>query len=267
MPGSARGSWFPRYVRLSRPRRWMADIVHFGKKSHVMGGSKIINVAPVAAARRSLGVRVSWAAIMVRTVGLLAERWPEFRRSYMPFPWPRIYEHPFCVVAPVIEREWRGDPAVFVNPIPAPEHRSLDEIERYLRMLRKAPIESIGGYRRLIRIAGFPRPLRRLLLRLVFHWSGRMRTRYAGTVAVNVMISRRFLTVQSTSPLTLSVFFGIPQPNGDVSVEVFFDHRVIDGMQGVRMYKDLEATLNHEIVAELRQLAAAGLPRECAGEF
>ena len=43
-----------------------------------------------------------------------------------------------------------------------------------------------------------------------------------------------------------------------MNIQAFFDHRVVDGMDVIRLLADLEAVLNSRVVAELEQLALAG---------
>ena len=249
-----------RYVSLTLPRRWMGDVVHFGLRSHVVGGNRIINVSAAAAARRARGRPVGWGAILIRALGLVAQRWPELRRAYLPYPWPHLYEHPHCVATAVIERLWRGEHAVFFEQIPAPELRSVFEIDRLLREMKTAPVERVGGYRRLIRFARLPTPLRRLIFWLALSWWGRKRSRYFGTFSINSIPARRTWIMQSTTPLTFSLFYGVVEPNGDMMVQILVDHRVIDGMAVARLVSDLQAILDNELVAELTRDGPASAP-------
>src|SRR5262249_5417226 len=129
--------WLPRSTSIPLHRRWMGDIVHFGMKSHTVGGDWIINVAPLVAARKERHPPVSWIAIWVRVVGMAASKWPELRTCYLPYPWPRMYLHPFTVAAVVLEREWRGTSAVFVHTVKNPENLALSEINLILHSLRE----------------------------------------------------------------------------------------------------------------------------------
>ncbi len=130
--------------------------------------------------------------------------------------------------------------------------KSLREIDYELRVMRMAKIESLGGDRRLIRITRYPF-LRRLLWRIGLQGSGRLRAKYFGTFAINSMVSRRVHTTQSTTPITLSIFYGPIHLNGEMPLQVFFDHRVIDGSSVYRIVLDIQTMLNHEIVAELNR--------------
>lgn len=244
-----------RYRSLSLARRWIGDINHFGLKSQVAGESVVFHLKSVAAARRSRQPLILWAAIFVKAIAITARRYPILRQCYIPYPWQHIYEHPESVVAVVIEREWNGEHAVFFGHVRSPDRKSLAEIDAKVRSLKSRPIETVPSYRRLIRIARLPLFLRRLIWHLLLYCSGRVHSHSVGTASINSLPGRDILVIQATTPLTLSLYFSPLEPNGDMKIQFFFDHRVVNGMEIYRMFRDLEATLNGEIADELRQMA------------
>jgi hypothetical protein len=246
---------FQRYASLPLSRRWIVDVVHFGLKSHVVGISIDLNLSPLAAARRTRQPLIAWSAIVTKAIASMGREWPQLRRAYLPFPWPHFYEHPHCVAALLVEREWRGSKAVFFDHIRDPESMSVAEIDAVLRQLKTVPVESVGGFRRLIRMTRLPRPLRRLIWSVALYGWGRWRSHYLGTFSINAMPARSTRAAQSTTPITVSFLHGPIDGNGTMPMDVFFDHRVIDGMEIHRFLRDLQTTLNGEIAAELRRLA------------
>jgi hypothetical protein len=246
-------NWLPRYVRLSLSRLWIRDLVHFGSKARVVGGTTSLRVSDVAMSRRSRQPLISWNAILVKAIAITSQKWPQLKRAYIPFPWPHLYEHPHCVVSLVLEREWRGEHSVFFDQIHAPEHKSLREIDHELSVMKGSEVESVGGFRRLIRITRYPLPLRRLIWRIALYGSGRMKSRYFGTFSLNSLASRHLRTTQSTTLVSISFEYSATQLDGHMPVQIFFDHRVIDGVAGHRLCADLQSVLNHEIVAELNK--------------
>lgn len=243
--------WFSRYVELSLPRLWMSELVYFGNKTPIVGGTSLLRVAVVAAARRNQQPLISWGAILLKALALTSERYPELKRCYMPLPWGHFYEHPHCVATLAVERSWRGEPAVFFHQIGASEQKSLREIDRGLRWLKEAPVEAVGSFRRLIRLARCPPPIRWLIWRLALYGSGRLRSRYVGTFLLNSIPTRRGTTTQSMTTLATSFFYGAVGPNGDMPIQMFWDHRVMDGARAARLVVQLNAILCREIVAEL----------------
>jgi hypothetical protein len=248
---------FPRYVPISLPRKWARDIMHFGLKSHSAGGNTIINIAPAVAARRAHSPAISHLALLVKALALVSQRRSELRLAYMPLPWSHFYLHPNAVASVVVEREWRGEKAIFVDQVQRPEEKSLAEIDREVRGMKQRPVESVGGFRRMIRITRLPLPIRRLMWHLAYSCSGRMRAKYLGTFSINSIVARRTEFMQSVTPITLSVIYGVVEPNGDMPLQFLVDHRVIDGMATRRVALDLQSVLNNEIVMELRQGSSA----------
>jgi hypothetical protein len=242
---------FSRYVSLSLPRRWVRDVTYFGTRPPITGGTSLLRVARVAAARRDSQPLIAWGAILMKAIGLTSRRYPELRRAYMPLPWGHFYEHPHCVATMVLERQWRGERAVFFNQITAPEEKSLQEIDDAMRAAAKMPVESLGGFRRLIRISRLPWPVRTLIWRLALYGSGRLRSHYLGTFAINSVPARRGFTTQSMTPVSIAFFYGPVGPSGDMPIQIFFDHRIMDGAAATQLLAELNAILCEEIVAEL----------------
>jgi hypothetical protein len=236
-------------------RRWMSDVVHFGKKSQVVAGNWTINVSSVAVARKLRRPPIGWGAIWVKAVALAGRKWPELRTAYLPFPWPHLYLHPHAVATMVVERAWNGRPAVFFVQIKRPDMLSLMEIDVILRGLKRRPVESVGGYRRLIRFSRLPSIVRRPVWSFALRWSGRLRSEYFGTYSVHSFPVRRAQVMQSTTPISFSLIYGLLGPDGDMLVQLVMDHRIVDGLTSHRIMLAIEAAMKEEIVAELTATA------------
>jgi hypothetical protein len=241
-----------RYRSVPLQRRWMNELVHFGKKSHVMGYSWRVNIAAVVAARTAEQSTVGWAAIWMKALALVGRRRPELRTSYLPFPWARLYVHPESVCTVVVERTWQGVSACFFEQFNAPDKTSLTDLDNALRSLRQVPVESVGSFRRLIRFSRPPVLVRRLIWSAVLYWSGPLRAAHIGTSGLNPFPTGGTIT-QSAMPASFMLYYGLVEPNGDAPIQIFYDHRVMDGVDLYRILRDLEATMNRDIVAELRQ--------------
>jgi hypothetical protein len=245
-----------RYRSVPLHRRWISDIMHFGAKAPVVGCNWRINIAPVVAARAARQPSIGWTAIWMKALALVSQRRQELRIAYLPFPWARYYVHPQSVSTVTVEREWRGDSAVFFAQYKAPDKMSLADLDEELRALKLKRVEDISSFRRLIRFARPPILVRRLIWSIALHWSGRLRSRYVGTYAVNPFPTPGQV-MQSTTPITLLLYYGLVESDGETLVQVLFDHRVLNGVEAYRLIRDLQATLNTEIVAELNEWAAS----------
>jgi hypothetical protein len=240
-----------RYRSVPLHRRWMSDLVHFGKKSHMMGCAWRINIAPVVAAARATGQpAIGWTAIWLKALGLVSRRRPELRSAYLPFPFARLYVHPEMSCTVVIERTWQGASALFFEQFAGPEKKPLPELDATLRTLRQVPVENVGSFRRVIRFARPPVLIRRLIWSLALNWSGPVRAKYIGLCGVNPFPTGGKV-VQADVPGVFLLYFGLVAANGDADIQIFFDHRVMDGVEVYRIVRDLEATMNRDIVAEL----------------
>ena len=241
-----------RYRSVPLHRRWVNDIIHFGKKSHVIGCNWRINLAPVLAARATHQPAIGWTAMWMKALALVCQRHAELRTAYLPFPWARLYVHPDCICTVAIERTWQGAAAVFFAQIRRPDDLSLSELDNWLRRFKQEPVESFGSFRRIIRYARPPVLVRRLIWSLVLYWSGPLRAKNLGTCALNPFPTGGSVT-QSATPLSFLLYYGLVEPNGDTQVQILFDHRVMDGIDAYRILRNIEAVLNREIVAELKQ--------------
>jgi hypothetical protein len=241
-----------RYRSVPLHRRWINDIIHFGKKSHVIGCSWRINLAPALAARAAHQPRIGWTAMWVKALALVSQRYPELRTAYLPFPWARLYVHPGCVCTVAVERTWQGMSAVFFDQIRQPDALSLAHLDNWLRRLKQEPIENFGSFRRMIRFARPPVLVRRLIWSLALYWSGPLRARYLGTCALNPFPTGGSVT-QGATPISFLLYYGLVEPNGVTQVQILFDHRVMDGIDAYRLLRNIETTLNREIVLELKQ--------------
>lgn len=243
-----------RYHAIPVERRMLSDLIYFGRKAQLVGGEWAINVLRVARARRLRQPAFSWFAIIIRALAVTASRRAELRTYYMPAPWPHFYVHPTNVASVIIERAWQGRTALFFDQIHAPEAMSIAEIDRVLRGLRNLPINNVGGFRRMLRIARCPLLLRRFLLALVLYGSGRLRSRYLGTIAFSQMPVSRAKVMQSTG-VAPCLYYGVADAAGNLPVQFLFDHRVLDGAAAHRFIVEFEAILNGEIVMELQDAA------------
>jgi hypothetical protein len=253
---------FSRYRSLSRARLWMRDFLHFASKVPTAGGTGVVNLSGIAAARRACRPLISWTAIFIKAGALAAKKQPVLRQCYMPFPWPHIYEHPRCVTNMIIEREWRNENVVFADLIEEPENKSLREIDRQIQAAKRKRIEGHRRFHTLIEGTRYPLPIRRLFWRIVLYVSGRLRMEAIGTASINSMRSRSAQVTQSFTLHTFSFVVTPPGKDGDMTVQVFVDHRLIDGVMVVRVLREIELALHDQILNELRQEAVSSAPEE-----
>jgi hypothetical protein len=241
---------------LSLPRRYLADLVHFARQVPTVPVQRRMHLGAVAAARAVAGPRPSWHALFTKAYALVAQAWPVLRRAFLSFPSAHLYEHPLSVASVALERRCLDEDAVFFAPVRRPEALSLTDLDLQLRRFRDQPLEKIGAFRRCLRFARLPQPVRRWLWWLTLSVRGPKRAQTVGTWAVAAYPSLGAESLHPLSPLTTTLSHGVIAPDGTVAVRLSYDARVLDGPTAARVLEDLERVLTHEILAELRYLEA-----------
>jgi hypothetical protein len=248
-----------RAIPLSRPRRFIYDLLHFASQVPSVPVQRRMLISPLDQARRRNPNRPPWSAIFAKAFALLADEVPEFRRAYCKFPWPHLYEYPRTVASITVEREYCGEKAVFAVRIKDPARAPLTEIARAIHATASDPVEELPDLSRQLWISRLPRPVRRFLWWIGLNM-GRQRANYFGTFAVSVYSSLGAESLHPLSPLTATLNYGPIGPNGNVDVRIIYDHRVLDGAtvaRGMaRMEELLLTALRDELLALPRSDAA-----------
>jgi hypothetical protein len=241
-----------RRLPLSLARRFICDLVQLARRVPTVPVQRRMNVAAVADARRLLAPKPSWCAIFTKAYGFIAADRPEFRRAYVPFPRPHLYEHPNNIASIAIERRLDNEDAVFFAHLRNPEKQGLSQIDSFLKDCKQEPLDRIALFRWALQVSRLPRPLRRVAWWFANSTSGYRRARWLGTFGVSVYSALGAESLHPLSPLTTALNYGVIRPDGEVEVRIIYDHRVVDGATVARALLDLEKVLNQEILAELQ---------------
>jgi hypothetical protein len=242
-----------RSIALSKPRRLVIDLLHFARKVPSLPVQKRMQLAAVAAARKACRERPQWSAIFIKAYAVVAQEMPVLRRAYIRVPWPHLYEYSSVSASLMIEREYDGDHGLFSMLIKNAGGRSLTELRDLIRIGTDAPLDSIKDFRRALRIAGWPRLLRRVVWWIGLN-IGRQRGNYFGTFGLSVYSALNVDSLHPLSPLTTVLNYGHIGDDGRVNVRIIYDHRVMDGADVARALTRLEEVLNGEIAGLLKCL-------------
>jgi hypothetical protein len=226
-------------------------MLYFARNVPSVPVQRRMQLGRVATARLAAQPRPSWCAIFTKAFALLATERPELRRSYIPFPWPHLYENTESVATVSVERLYGNEEAVFFVPIQKPHAFSLSQIDIRLRHCKNDPIRSVGAFRRTLLIGRLPMPLRRLLWWIGLYCMPRKRANIFGTFGVTVYAGLGAASLHPLSVLTTTLNYGVMDPDGSVDVRLIYDHRVLDGAAVARALADLESVLNNQIIEEL----------------
>ena len=254
-----------RTLPLSRPRVFVNDLLHFARRVPSIPVQRLCQLAPVVAARRALAApRPPWSALFVKAYALVAEDMPPLRRAYCALPWPHLVEYDRSVAAVAVERDWHDDKAVLTVRIKHPARLPLRTIAERIRQAQTAPLEQIKDFRRALWLSGLPRPLRRLLWWLSLNCS-RWRGNVCGTFGLSTYSALGAESLHPLSPLTVTLNYGVIDPQGQVPVRLIYDHRVFDGATAARALQRLEEVLNTLIRSELLAWPGnAPVPQPCS---
>ena len=149
---------FGRTLPLSLARRFICDLVELARRVPTVPVQRRMNVAAVAEARCFLKPKPSWCAIFTKAYSFVAADRPEFRRAYIPFPRPHLYEHPNSIASIAIERRFGEEDAVFFARLRNPEKQSLPQIDSFLQYCKDQPLSTIALFGWALWISRLPRP-------------------------------------------------------------------------------------------------------------
>lgn len=186
-------------IPLSVGRRLIAELMHHAQKVPSLPLARLCRIPALVAARNQASPAISWMAIFLKAYALAGRDLPELRRAWVPFPWPRLYEHPTSAAAVLIEREYQGESIVVGAKIREPEAAPLAVIDAHLRSYREQPVEKVTAFRQLLRLARLPQPLRRFFLWRVLSVSGQRRATRLGTFVISSLGN---FGVEQMHPLT-----------------------------------------------------------------
>jgi len=244
-----------RTIRLSLPRRFVGDLVHFAHQVPTVPVQRLFNVAEIDRLRSALQPRPSWVALFTKAYAQVAAQVPDLRRCYLSFPWARLYEHNENIASVGFERIYEGEPGVFFAHIHTPEKLTLPALEAELRRCKEEPIETIADFQTQLRVSSLPQMIRRFAWWYVTHFRGYRKAQWMGTFGVSVYSGLGAESLHQLTPLTTALNYGVIQDNGDVMVRVTYDHRVMDGATVARALNRLDEVLKGDIASELRGLA------------
>jgi hypothetical protein len=240
-----------RSIPLSPFRRLVTDLMCFSQRVPAVTVERRMDLAPLVAARQRCPLRPPWSVLFAKAFALVARSHPELRRSYMAFPWARLYEHPSSTVAINVERQLPEEAVVVQCLIRRPDNRSLTELAGIVRSYQDVPIENLRWYQRAVTMSKVPWPIRPLLWWATLNVYGRRRCHNFGTFGVSSVAAQGAGLLHLLPILTAMLHHGLFNEAGDLDMRLTWDHRVMDGAAAARILVLLERTLQVEIVDEL----------------
>jgi hypothetical protein len=196
------------------------------------------------------GRRISWVTIFLRSYSIVCQEVPELRSLYFCMPWSRLYEHPNTVASITIHRpDDSGAERLIWARISHCETSSLQEIQRQLDDAVSKPLREV--FRDGLRMERVPSCIRRLAWWLGMNWKPRQRAKKVGTFSVSTLAGEDASNYGHPLVVTSSLSYTRCNSQGECTVTMIADHRVLDGMLAARSLKRLEEVMNTIVVKEL----------------
>jgi hypothetical protein len=240
-----------RNLPLSPHRKLVTDLQHFCGKVPGATVERPLSLTALRAARQACVPRPSWCAIFLKAMSIVGARHPQFRRAFLPFPRPHLYEHPHNIANFTIERRSQDEDVVYFVQVRRPERRSLTELDAIIHACKDEPVESIKFFRRAIRLSKVPWPFRRLAWWWGLNLSGKLRAHNFGTFSITSTSSEGAGILAMLQLVTSTLHYGLFDDCGNLPARITFDHRVLDGAFVSRGLVELEEVLQTTILEEL----------------
>src|SRR6201992_3668931 len=250
--------------KLSVPRRLIGDMMCASIGVPFVTLRRKLDIGELLEARAGLAQPPGWAAIFVKAFGLVAKEQPVLRTLYARWPWPHLYELPRSIGMVAIARVHGGEDCVLPQKISLEENpQPLVEIDQLIRLAKDAPVEEIGAFRKMLRAAAAPMPLRRLVWMFGLNVL-RQRANYFGSFGVTSVAAYGGGALYALSPGPYILSSGTLAPDQTIDDPVRCDHRITDGAPIAKALTRLEQVLNTEVAAELRGRRRSVQPRSVA---
>jgi hypothetical protein len=197
--------------------------------------------------------RIGWVAIFLRAYSIVCKETPELRSLYFCMPWPRLYEHPHTVASITIHRpDDHGVERLIWARISNGESTHLNEIQRQMDDAVNKPLQDV--FRDGLRLERLPYCIRRVSWWLGMNWKPRQRAKKVGTFSISTLAGEDVSNYGHPLVVTSSLSYTRCNSEGECTVTLISDHRVIDGMLASRALHRLEEVLNTVVVEELRSV-------------
>lgn len=232
----------------------MRDLLRASMKLPLVTIQKDMNLAEVAAARIAAQPRPSWCSIFTKAYGKVVASRPDLRRAYLTFPFDRIFEYDATTADIAVEMRVGDEDVIAFVPVKQPEACPLLDIDALLDSCKEKPIERLVRLEHALFLARFPRFVRNWAWWILLNVSARLRSQYFGTFGVTSVGNWGVESVRPIAPAISILHYGAVDGQGNVSVRMTYDHRVLDGSGPSKALIELEQFLKTDIVAELKAL-------------
>lgn len=234
-------------------RRLVIDMIELGRSIPHHHVERLFDFSALIEPRARSTPRVSWNVLLIKAFALAAQQVPQLRQSYLRWPWPRLYEHATSTLALAVQREDAEGERLFWGRIKDPACRTLAELQEAVDRFKNTPVHEV--FRSQLRLARLPGPLRWLLWRLGYSFSGKLRAKEYGTFGLSTLAAQGVYNRTYPSILASNLTIGPLDEHGRGLVGLLYDHRIMDGVAAVRALRLIEKALHGPVALELENLS------------
>ena len=244
-----------KYISLANDRRIICDLIGIANRMPTAPLQIEIDVTEIKRLRRLIQPRISWQVIMMRAYAQVARDIPQLRQIYVPFPWPRLYEHSENVCLLTISRNHCGRERLFFARFCQPENYRLPQLQQLFDDYRRKPIKEFRQLQHQIRFASMPWLVRKIGWTILTHILPASRARQMGTFGMSLSGFKEVLGTFHLGPCTTTLGFDQLCRKGKAYVTLTFDHRVLDGKPASDALHALANVLKNQVTTELQMIA------------
>jgi hypothetical protein len=263
--------------RFTAARGCVSDVARLAQEIPLFPVERTMPLGPLAAARVAVGntasakhpagtARIGWAAVFLKAYALVAREMPVLRTWLVQgFPGTRLATAAESVATLAVNRIEDGEDRLFWARLTAPDAKPLPEIQQFIVDCATKPVEEM--FKRQLQLEMVPGVLRRTILRWNMNSFSRKRAARIGTFSLSTLAGMGATNRFHPTICTTSLSYAPLDADGNCLVTLIADHRVLDGAVVARALARLEEVLCHEMLAELRELAAVsptGSGKACA---
>lgn len=244
----------PRGVRkkMTNDRVLVSDVVQLARSMPLAPLVRDADFQVVDRVRKSLQhKKVSWTVLMMKAYALVAQKRPEMRQIYVPFPWPHIYQHSENVAMLTVTRETLQGPRLFFARFNQPENLTLEDLQDRYDHIRRAPVREIKQFIHQRRFAKCPKMIRKMAWWSMTHLMPSKLAQQIGTFGMSLSQLERTYGVFHLGPTTTTLGYEHFAFRGKMRLTLTFDHRILDGKHVYDILNDLEFVLNGPLLEEL----------------
>jgi pyruvate/2-oxoglutarate dehydrogenase complex dihydrolipoamide acyltransferase (E2) component len=252
--------------RFTAARGCVSDVARLAQEIPLFPVERTMPLGPLAAARSAVGntaaakhpasaSRIGWAAVFLKAYALVAREMPMLRSWLVHgFAGTGLATAAESVATLAVNRIEDGEDRLYWARLAAPDTRPLPEIQQFIVDCATKPVEEM--FKRQLQLEMVPGFLRRTILRWNMNSFSRKRATRIGTFSLSTLAGMGATNRFHPTICTTSLSYAPLDADGNCLVTLIADHRVLDGAVVARALARLEEVLCHEMLAELRTLAA-----------